>query len=141
MAEKKPNKPPKAKGRRKATRPPGRPPADVDPDKVYELAKIHCTMPEMVAILGIGEDTLRRRFAGVIEKGRSEGKSSLRRTQWKAAEAGNTTMLIWLGKQLLDQTDKSIHEHSGHIDLAKLSDDELAALAAIVEKAHGSEKR
>ncbi len=27
--------------------------------------------------------------------------------QWKAAKAGNVTMQIWLGKQLLGQKDKS----------------------------------
>jgi hypothetical protein len=30
----------------------------------------------------------------------------LRRLQWKLARAGNATMLIWLGKQWLGQTDK-----------------------------------
>ncbi len=32
---------------------------------------------------------------------------SLRRKQWRAAEEGNTTMLVWLGKQYLGQKDKS----------------------------------
>ncbi len=31
---------------------------------------------------------------------------SLRRLQWKAAKENNVTMLIWLGKQYLGQTDK-----------------------------------
>lgn len=34
------------------------------------------------------------------------GKRSLRRMQWKSAKGGNATMQIWLGKQLLGQTDK-----------------------------------
>jgi hypothetical protein len=34
--------------------------------------------------------------------------------QWQGAESGNATMLIWLGKQLLDQKDKL--ENSGTID-------------------------
>jgi len=29
---------------------------------------------------------------------------------------GNVAMLIWLGKQVLDQTDKKDIEHSGEID-------------------------
>jgi hypothetical protein len=33
-------------------------------------------------------------------------KASLRRIQWKLAEAGNATMCVWLGKQLLGQRDK-----------------------------------
>jgi hypothetical protein len=34
--------------------------------------------------------------------------------QMKTAEAGNASMQIWLGKQLLDQKDK--HEHGGDPD-------------------------
>jgi hypothetical protein len=33
--------------------------------------------------------------------------------QFKAAEGGNATMLIWLGKQYLGQSDKTQHELSG----------------------------
>ena len=33
------------------------------------------------------------------------GRASLRRMQFKAAEQGNATMQIWLGKQYLDQKD------------------------------------
>lgn len=41
-----------------------------------------------------------------LENGRKEGKMSLRRLQWKSAQAGDRTMLVWLGKQYLGQTDK-----------------------------------
>ena len=36
----------------------------------------------------------------------SEGKISLRRYQFRQAEKGNASLLIWLGKQYLGQTDK-----------------------------------
>ena len=42
-----------------------------------------------------------------IERGADRGKATLRRMQWKGAQAGNPTMLIWLGKQLLGQKDRS----------------------------------
>jgi hypothetical protein len=42
-------------------------------------------------------------FCGAYKKGLENGRSSLRRIQWKAALAGNTTMQIWLGKQYLGQ--------------------------------------
>jgi hypothetical protein len=38
-----------------------------------------------------------------LERGRAKGNISLRRMQWKAAEEGNITAMIWLGKQLLGQ--------------------------------------
>jgi len=40
------------------------------------------------------------------------GKASLRRTQWKAATGGNSTMMVWLGKNVLGQTDKQEIEHN-----------------------------
>jgi hypothetical protein len=36
----------------------------------------------------------------------SVGKISLRRKQYSIAQEGNVTMLIWLGKNWLGQTDK-----------------------------------
>ena len=41
-----------------------------------------------------------------ITKGKDKGKMRLRQMQWKAAEGGNVSMLIWLGKQVLGQSDK-----------------------------------
>lgn len=85
----------------------GRPLAKVDPAVVQALARIHCTYPEIAAVVGCSEDTLHRRFAGIIEKGKEEGRASLRRMQFKAAEGGSATMMIWLGKQHLGQADES----------------------------------
>lgn len=79
----------------------------IDPEQVRALAAINCTYPEMCAVLGVSDETLRARFSPIIEAGRAIGRQSLRRAQWKAAvEKGNIQMLIWLGRQLLGQTDK-----------------------------------
>ena len=83
----------------------GRPLLDIDEEKVHELAKLHCTYEEIAAVMGCSTDTLSRRFADYIEKGREEGKTSLRRAQFKKALEGNPTMLIWLSKQYLGQQD------------------------------------
>ena len=40
------------------------------------------------------------------KKGKDKGRMSLRRLQFEKAQTGNTTMLIWLGKQMLGQKDK-----------------------------------
>lgn len=81
----------------------GRPLKKIDPELVGKLAAIGCTHPEIAAICGCSQDTIERRFADIIEKGKQEGKSSLRRLQWKSAQDGNIAMQIWLGKQLLGQ--------------------------------------
>ena len=52
--------------------------------------------------MGMKEGEFRRSY----DRGFGRLKISLRRQQIEAAKAGNTAMLIWLGKQLLEQADK-----------------------------------
>ena len=85
----------------------GRKPIEIDVALIERLASIHCTTEEIASITGCSKDTLERRYAAVIKAARDKGKSSLRRLQWAAAQSGNVTMLIWLGKQLLNQREKS----------------------------------
>lgn len=83
-----------------------RPRLVIDPDQVQKLAAIDCSVAEIGAVLGCSADTLQRRYAAAIEKGRQEGCASLKRKQFELAMAGNATMLIWLGKQRLGQKDR-----------------------------------
>ena len=87
-----------------------RPKKEIDEELLYKLAVIHCTMQEMVDIIGVSEDTLKRRYAGIIAKGKAEGKQRLRRKQVEVAMSGNAVMLIWLGKNLLGQSDTPVQE-------------------------------
>jgi len=77
----------------------------VDKDLVEKLAQIHCTNEEIALICGVSADTIERRCAGIIKRGRANGRASLRRMQYKKALEGNPAMLIWLGKQILGQRD------------------------------------
>lgn len=86
-----------------------RPLAKIEGRQVERAAAIGCTVAEISVLFGCDKRTLERRFAASIEKGRERGKKSLRRMQWKTAKAGNPTMQIWLGKQLLSQADKVSH--------------------------------
>jgi len=95
----------------------GRPKIEIDFDQLEKLCSIQCTLLEISSFLGCSGDTIERRisekfgitFAEHYEKYSSGGKISLRRSQYKAALSGNTAMLIWLGKQCLDQKDKAEH--------------------------------
>lgn len=91
----------------------GRPKIVLDNAQVEQLAAINCSLEEMSAVLDCDISTLTRRFAHVIKKGRERGRMSLKRKQYEVAMGGNVTMLIWLGKQLLDQSDK-INQTSMH---------------------------
>jgi len=92
----------------------GRPRKKIDYRQLEELCRIQCTGEECAAVLGIDYDTLNialKRdghggFSEYIKSKSGYGKASLRRLQWKSAQAGNVSMLIWLGKQYLGQTDK-----------------------------------
>ena len=101
----------------------GRPLLNIDPKQVEQLAAIDCSYEEMGAVLGCSPDTLERRFAGAIQKGRAAGRSSLKRQQFKLAMDGNPTMLIWLGKIRLGQKETQIVETR---DVTQLTDEELA---------------
>ena len=90
-----------------------RPEIEIDATLVEKLASIQCSKSEIAAIVGCSVDTLDRRFAEQMHKGREHGKMSLRRRQFDVANKGNATMLIWLGKQWLSQRDKTSAELSG----------------------------
>lgn len=80
----------------------------IDHDLVFKLASIHCSYEEIADCVGTSVPTLKKRFSKIIDKGRAEGKKSLRRAQFEAAvEKKDVRMLIWLGKQLLGQSDNS----------------------------------
>ncbi len=77
----------------------------VPPKDIYELASIGCTDREIARWFDMDENTLRYNFSDILEKGREDLKHSLRRAQIKLALQGNAVMLIWLGKNLLGQSD------------------------------------
>ena len=83
----------------------GRPPKVIDYALVERLASIQCTQEEIANILEVSTKTLQRNeeFCLIYKKGLDNGRMSLRRFQWEAAKKGNTTMLVWLGKQYLGQ--------------------------------------
>ena len=87
----------------------GRPKKIINYDLVESLGAIHCTVEEIANILNLNKRTLERdsEFCRIYKKAIDNGKMCLRRYQWKAVEEGNTTMLVWLGKQYLGQKDKT----------------------------------
>jgi hypothetical protein len=114
-----------------------RPKKKIRAGAVYELARIGATQEEMGRVLGCDATTIGRRFSGEIKRGAADLKIKLRRKQISAALNGNVSLLIWLGKQLLDQTDRSRTELSGEIEnSAALSLEELdARLRKLLQKA------
>ncbi|HUU30083.1 MAG TPA: hypothetical protein VM123_19940 [archaeon] len=92
----------------------GRPQSQINYEILEELCCIQCTGEEVASVLKIDYDTLNavlkrdghKSFSEYFEQKKGNGRASLRRRQWKAAMDGNTTMLIFLGKQYLNQSNK-----------------------------------
>ena len=83
---------------------------NIDTEQVEKLASFGCTNIEIASVFGCDESLIRKSYSEFLIKGREKGKVRLRQLQWKAAEAGSHTMLIWLGKQILNQSDKQEFE-------------------------------
>jgi hypothetical protein len=98
---------------------PGRPAAVIDLLAVERAASVGCPVDDICAILGIGRrtfyDHMEREpaIAEAIERGRGQGRGSVRRAQFEKAMGGSDTMLIWLGKVMCDQKETSAVVVSG----------------------------
>ena len=73
----------------------------LDRDLIFKLASIHCTYQEIADCVGTSATTLEKRYKGIVEKGRAEGKKSLRRAQF-----------MFLGKNWLGQQDSPTDEEN-----------------------------
>lgn len=94
----------------------GRPLKKIDQTQFENLCAFQCTVEEVCEWFEITADTLEswckrtydgKTFSKVFAEKRGKGKVSLRRAQYQTALSGNPTMLIWMGKQHLGQTDKT----------------------------------
>lgn len=100
---------------------------EADINLFKQLCRIFCTEEEICSIMSINKMTLvncinkylyeditghKRRgnakkldFLEAFKKYSAHGRRSLRRAQFEQATNGNVTMLIWMGKQYLGQSD------------------------------------
>jgi hypothetical protein len=81
----------------------------VPPEEVYKLAQIGCKNHEICEWFDIDENTLTYNFRPELDRGRNNLKQSLRQAQLRLALQGNAVMLIWLGKNILGQSDNPIN--------------------------------
>lgn len=100
-----------------------RPKLEIDGETVFKLAQIGCKNEEIADYFNCSAQTIETRFRPELTKGRSELKMSLRRWQLASAQKGNVVMQIWLGKQMLGQSDRTI------LELTKIPDEIFLAEA------------
>lgn len=86
--------------------------AEINLLELEKLSMLHCSDRELAGWFGVDVKTIERRrkepeFAAAMERGRCKGKINVRRMQMQLLEKGNATMAVWLGKQLLGQSDQA----------------------------------
>ncbi len=94
--------------------PPHTRPAVLSVAELEGLGRLQCTNAELGAYFGLTERQIITRRAKdpeldeAIKRGSNQGRISLRRKQYEAALAGDKTMLVWLGKNVLGQRDSGL---------------------------------
>lgn len=99
--------------------------AQLTEEQIMQLASFGCTDDEIAVLAGVSEGTVKRSFDPLLKRGRADLRSNLRSAQVKKAlgvmvertekdgtvevylSPPDNTMLIWLGKQYLGQSDKT----------------------------------
>jgi len=93
---------------------------EIDWSKVGQMLEAECSGEQIAGQLGIHANTLYQRckkelkldFVTFKAQKRASGELLLKVKQFESAvKDKNISMLIWLGKQRLDQKDKSATEH------------------------------
>jgi len=113
---------------------PGPKPIEVPLEKIADWAQVGFRWSDIAVELEVTDRTLRRYRAvnpqidRAYEKGLARMRRSLRSKQYEIAMKGNVTMLIWLGKNELEQADKK-DTRSLHIHANADSQDALSALS------------
>jgi len=93
----------------------GRKKLKIDWKRVDKLLEAGCLGTEIAAYLGIHYQTLYDKveedfgilFTDYRELKRPKGEANIREVQYNKAIGGDTPMLIWLGKNRLNQTDSA----------------------------------
>ena len=110
----------KRKNRDEPKRPVGRPPAEFTPEqiaRIEEMALNGCHTHTIAKLIGVDDKTLLAHFSELMTQKRAEGRAALRKAQYDGAIAGDHTMLVWLGKNRLEQTDKAQIEQTHKLKL------------------------
>ena len=86
-------------------------------DMIVKLAEIQCTQQEIAHVMGVSVDVIKKaENLDLIANGKSQGKVKLRRAQYrKAVDEGNPTMLIWLGKNTLGQSENNLNTDDNNV--------------------------
>lgn len=80
-------------------------PYKINLEKLKVAAKYQANDQELADKFGLTLEKLKNNYMKIVDKARAEGREALRIMQFEKAMQGDTRMLIWLGKQYLQQSD------------------------------------
>ena len=83
---------------------------NVDTEVVEKMAGYGCSPREIADVLGVPYKSVLRDGKEALQRGKANMKCRLRKAQYDTALSGNPTMQIWLGKQMLNQTENGTFE-------------------------------
>lgn len=123
-----------------------RPRKEIDKKTFEKLCGLQCTLEETCDFLEVTDKTLRawcRRtyrgsFSEVYKMYSAKGKIALRRAQLQAAEKGNASLLIWLGRNWLGQAEAPAQRYAGE---AAPDDGLSASLREVAEEIEAERER
>lgn len=118
---------------------PGRPKAIIDWNMVGKMLEAGCTAEGIAATIGIDRDTLYIRcrtdhnqdFSAFAQEKRAKGDELLRQKQMQVAMRGDKTMLIWLGKQRLGQSEQVAQEITHNLQSSAEAEHKMTAFRDI----------
>lgn len=84
-------------------------------EEVAQLSQYHCTNKEMADFYGVPLQTFMDNFRDIIDKNRIITKQRLRKAQLDLALRGDRVMLIWLGKQMLGQSENPVSADNNQV--------------------------
>lgn len=130
---------------------------EADEKRFKSLCQIMCTKAEVCAVMDVDAKTLDRlvdkhfgesvphegarlTFSEAFEVFSARGKMSLRRKQFELALEGDKSMLVWLGKNYLDQTDQRPKPQEHKAEEAQKSDKAKVLEMAIISRNERSKK-
>lgn len=105
----------------------GRPKFAIDWEEIDKFLMAGCTGPEISAKFGYSSDTLYQRcirekgksFSEYCREKRATGDALLRAVQYKKAMNGDNTMMIWLGKNRLEQSERVQTTFEGKVEVTQ----------------------
>jgi len=92
----------------------GRPHTILDEIQLEALAGMGCTMKEMASFFKCSVDTIHDNYSDALNRGRENGKMSVRRMMWEHGKKGNSVALKYLVHNVLkEKIEENIDNRDG----------------------------